>query len=404
MPRPSITPADTIKKRRQPIKRQRLGPVTVTVQHDGPGFMLCTHHADGKRSRQRFTTLSEAIAAFSLRVAGIARDGAAASTGASGADLHAVTSFYAQTADWTPRPSVTDALQHFIEHQRALRTGGTVASAVAERLADADRRGLSATHLSNLRLRLGHFSRDFGDRPLATITPEELTQWLAKRGGARTQKNFLNTIGSAFTTPLALGRIPRNPAAAVRLPKITTAEPGVIDASQLARLLNALPERSLACVAIQALAGVRAAEAQRLMWQNVSLEHRLITISSGVAKTASRRHVPVSDALLEWLQPLHRGTGPLVQKPNVLRRDLAIARRKALITNWPQNALRHTCASAWCTLEADVARVAGWLGNSPSIIHAHYKALITNEQAAAWFNVRPTSSSTGKVVAFQVAG
>ena len=140
MPRPSITPADTIKKRRQPIKRQRLGPVTVTVQHDGPGFMLCTHHADGKRSRQRFTTLSEATAAFSLRVAGIARDGAAASTGASGADLHAVTSFYAQTADWTPRPSVSDALQHFIEHQRALRTGGTVASAVADRLADADRR------------------------------------------------------------------------------------------------------------------------------------------------------------------------------------------------------------------------------------------------------------------------
>ena len=403
MPRPSITPADTIKKRRQPIKRQRLGPVTVTVQHDGPGFMLCTHHADGKRSRQRFTTLSEATAAFSLRVAGIARDGAAASTGASGADLHAVTSFYAQTADWTPRPSVSDALAHFIEHQRALRTGGTVSAAVADRLADADRRGLSAVHLSNLRLRLGHFSRDFGDRPLATITSEELQSWVATRGGARTQKNFLNTVGSIFTKHLASGALARTPVTAVRLPKAATAEPGIIDASQLARLLEALPERSRACVLVQALAGVRAAEAQRLEWQNISMEHRLITISAGAAKTASRRHVPISDSLLEWLRPLHQGTGPLVQNPNTLRRDLAIARRKALITDWPANALRHTCASAWCTIESDVARVAAWLGNSPVIIHQHYRALLTRDEASAWFAVRPVTHSEGKVVPFEAA-
>lgn len=404
MPRASKPPAVAVKTRRQPIRRQRLGGVTVSVTRDGPGFVLAVHHADGRRSRQRFATLSEATSAFSLRVASVARDGAASATVASAADMHAIGAFLGETADWLPRPSVADALAHFIEHQRALRTGGTVASAVAERLADADRRGLSAVHLSNLRLRLGHFSRDFGDRPLATVTSEELTQWLAKRGGARTQKNFLNTVGSIFTTPLSLGRIPRNPAAAVRLPKVVTAEPGTIDASQLARLLEALPERSRACVLVQALAGVRAAEAQRLTWQNVSLEHGLITISAGTAKTASRRHVPICDALLEWLQPLHRGTGPLVQNPNVLRRDLAIARRKALIANWPQNALRHTCASAWCCLEADIARVAGWLGNSPSIIHAHYKALLTRDEAAAWFNVRPTSTSSSTLVPFSVAG
>jgi integrase len=263
---------------------------------------------------------------------------------------------------------------------------------------------LSAVHLSNLRLRLGHFAKAFGDRPLASITPEELQAWVATRGGARTQKNFLNTVGSIFTKHLASGALARTPAAAVRLPKAVTAEPGVIDASQLARLLAALPDRSRACVAVQALAGVRAAEAQRLTWQNISMEHRLITISAGAAKTASRRHAPVSDALAEWLRPLHRGTGPLVTNPNTLRRDLAIARRKALIANWPHNALRHTCASAWCTIESDVARVAAWLGNSPVIIHQHYRALLTHEQASAWLEVRPDTATEGKVVAFQVAG
>ena len=189
----------------------------------------------------------------------------------------------------------------------------------------------------------------------------------------------------------------------MRLPKVVTAEPGTIDASQLARLLAALPERSRACVLVQALAGVRAAEAQRLEWQNISMEHRLITISAGAAKTASRRHVPISDGLLEWLRPLHQGTGPLVQNPNTLRRDLAIARRKALITDWPANALRHTCASAWCTIESDVARVAAWLGNSPVIIHQHYRALLTRDEASAWFAVRPVTHSEGKVVPFEAA-
>jgi integrase len=404
MPRPSKTPAAAVKNRRQPIRRQRLGGVTVTIQHDGPGFMLCTHHPDGRRSRQRFLSLNEATSAFSLRVAAVARDGAASATVASAADMHAITAFLGETADWTPRPSVADALAHFIEHRRALQTSGTVAQAVADRLADADRRKLSAVHLSNLRLRLGHFAKAFGDRPLATITPEELQSWVATRGGARTQKNYLNTIGSIFTKHLESGALARTPAAAVRLPKAAAAEPGVIDAAQLARLLAALPERARACVLVQALAGVRAAEAQRLTWQNISMEHRLITISAGAAKTASRRHVPISEALLAWLQPLHRGTGPLVTNPNTLRRDLAIARRKALIANWPHNALRHTCASAWCTIESDVARVAAWLGNSPVVIHQHYRALLTREQASAWVNVRPDTATDAKVLPFQVAG
>jgi integrase len=403
MPRPSKTPAAAAKTRRQPIKRQKLGGVTVSVTRDGPGFVLAVHHADGKRTRQRFLSLAEASAAFTLRVAAVARDGAASATVASAADLHAVTSFYAQTADWTPRPSVTDALKHFVEHQRSLRTSGTVAQAVDDRLEDASRRKLSEAHQSNLRLRLGHFAKDFGDRPLASITSEELQTWAVTRGGSRTQKNYLNTIGSIFTAHLAAGRIARNPVASVRLPKVVTAEPGIITAAELARLLAALPERSLACVAIQALSGVRAAEAQRLTWGNVNVEHRLITISAGAAKTASRRHVPIGDALLAWLQPLHRGTGPLVTNANTLRRDLAVARRKALISVWPQNALRHTCASAWCCIESDVARVAAWLGNSPAVVHQHYRALVSHDEATAWFAVRPVTHAEGKVVPFEAA-
>jgi integrase len=94
----------------------------------------------------------------------------------------------------------------------------------------------------------------------------------------------------------------------------------------------------------------------------------------------------------------------VTESADILRNDFEKARREAGIKTWPANALRHTAASAWCCLEHDVSKVAAWLGNSPAVIHQHYRALLTHEQATAWFNVRPTSASSSTLVPFQVAG
>ena len=46
----------------------------------------------------------------------------------------------------------------------------------------------------------------------------------------------------------------------------------------------------------------------------------------------------------------------------------------------------------------NAAQAALELGNSPSVLQAHYKELATPEEAAAWFAVRP--QDTNKVVSF----
>ena len=211
-------------------------------------------------------------------------------------------------------------------------------------------------------------------------------------------------ISSIFAPAHTSGQIPHNPVSAVKLPKVVSGEPTTVTASQLAALLEAAPERSRAAIAIQALSGLRLSEVQRLDWGQVSLTHRLITVGADRTKTASRRHVPVCDSLLAWITPLHRGQGMVAESEDILRNDSEKARREAGIKVWPANAMRHTCASAWCSLEHDVSKVAAWLGNSPTIIHQNYRALLTHEQASAWFAVRPTSSSTGTVLPFSVAG
>jgi integrase len=48
------------------------------------------------------------------------------------------------------------------------------------------------------------------------------------------------------------------------------------------------------------------AELSRLHWNAIDLERGIIEVRAGQAKTASRRIIPISDNLRQWLQPLPR--------------------------------------------------------------------------------------------------
>jgi len=380
--------------------------VTISIIKDGAALALITHYADGRRTRERYRTPAEANTAFALKTAAVGRDGVEVARAAESGDLRAIHEFRNATADWPTKPSVETALRFYVEHQRSLKVAGTVQEACDARIEDAHRRKLSKRSQNDLRLRLGRFARDFGSRSLAGITTAEIQRWIhSEATHPKTMANLRLAISSIFAPARESGQIPHNPVSAVKLPKVVSGEPTTITASQLAAILESAPERSRAAIAIQALSGLRLSEVQRLDWAQVSLTHRLITVSADRTKTASRRHVPVCDSLLAWITPLHRGQGMVAESEDILRNDSEKARREAGIKTWPANALRHTCASAWCCLEHDVSKVAAWLGNSPTIIHQNYRALLTHEQAADWFAVRPSSSpSTGTVLPFSVAG
>ena len=70
-------------------------------------------------------------------------------------------------------------------------------------------------------------------------------------------------------------------------------------------------------LAIGAFAGLRTAEIQRLDWSKVNLSTGYITVDAGIAKTNSRRLVPISCNLAEWLRPYASSHGPVVPIENV---------------------------------------------------------------------------------------
>lgn len=52
---------------------------------------------------------------------------------------------------------------------------------------------------------------------------------------------------------------------------------------------------------------------------------------------------------------------------------------------WAKNGLRHSYISYQLAILNDTARVALEAGNSPDVIFAHYRELVTPEAAKAWF-------------------
>ncbi|MFM8719994.1 MAG: hypothetical protein ACKOFH_10780, partial [Chthoniobacterales bacterium] len=86
----------------------------------------------------------------------------------------------------------------------------------------------------------------------------------------------------------------------------------------------------------------------------------------------------------------HAGEGAVVPSAEIYRKVTALARRLGI--TWPHNGLRHSFISYRIAQVQNAQQVALEAGNSPDIIFRHYRELATEEQAAAWFAIRPAAA------------
>ena len=83
---------------------------------------------------------------------------------------------------------------------------------------------------------------------------------------------------------------------------------------------------------------------------------------------------------------------------------MKIAREKAGISDWPNNALRHGFASYHLAKFHDAAALALEMGHTDSdMLFAHYRQLVKPKDAARYWNIVPTSKRSAKIVAFKAA-
>jgi site-specific recombinase XerD len=187
--------------------------------------------------------------------------------------------------------SINDAAGFYLDHlERIRRCNITVAQLAAEVLAAKQKDGFGVLYLTDLRKRLNRFARDFGTRPIAAITVEELDDWLRNLECApKTRANFRANIGVLFSYAERRRMIDTNPVKRTSAPKLVDKAPEIFSINELTALLNSAQSTSpdvVPMLTVAAFAGLRDAEIKRLDWNEVNLERGFIEVK------ASRQKAP----------------------------------------------------------------------------------------------------------------
>jgi hypothetical protein len=103
--------------------------------------------------------------------------------------------------------------------------------------------------------------------------------------------------------------------------------------------------------------------------------------------------VEVCPALAAWLEPYREFTGKIcpitAASVDVLWQQQFLRLCDQAKVSRKRNGLRHAFCSFHFALHANENLTAAQAGNSPAMVHQHYKGLATRAQAEEWFNVQP---------------
>ena len=158
-----------------------------------------------------------------------------------------------------------------------------------------------------------------------------------------------------------------------------------------------------AMIALGGLAGLRTSELLRLDWSDVWRVKGHIEITAGKAKTRQRRLVEVVPALAAWLAQFRQFTsGKLTDLHEITWQQHFVALcEKASVQRKP-NGLRHAFCSFHYAAHGNENTTAQQAGNSPAMVHQHYKGLATAADGKRWFAVKPAKTE-GKVIPMPAA-
>ncbi len=394
-------------------------PIYSALTPSGSEGYLLSYYANGRRVQQRAATLATAVDAAKAKIREL-------TTGAAhvGSLTPRQTAVVADAIEIL-RPtgvSLSEAARQFVEAHTILAGQGSLADAarlyaqdvnkrkiprrtvsqvVAEFRAELEVSGLSELYRRDARIRLGRAAEAFKTQ-IADVMPDSIVAWLSQgKRSPRSYNNDRNALVTLWRWAKKKGYLPEGIATAPeRTPKRKDvgSEIQILTPENFALLLKNTPTTFLPYVAIGGLAGVRTAEISRLDWSEVHMAERHILISAAKAKTASRRIVPICDALAAWLKPLVKSDGPIMPFANEQSMLNQWSRAKARmvgadnkpLVEVPTNALRHSYASYRLAQVEDAAKVSLEMGNSPRKLFQNYRQLVTKAQAKKWFAVVPS--------------
>ncbi len=293
------------------------------------------------------------------------------------------------------------ALKFYAKHLDARGTSARMLAAFDEFYAAKERDKVSAVHLRDFKYRLEPFARKFATRLACDFDTKDLNRWLeALKCAPASRGNHRRLLHNLFEYCRRRGWCEKNPVTDASKLKPEVEAPGILTPAQAAALLAACPAEIVPAVAIGLFAGLRTAEIARLDWSEVNLARGFIEVTAKKSKTAARRLVTITDNLRAWLLPHAKTSGPVRLTEERMKIRFNAARLAAGITEWPNNAARHSFASYHLALHESADKTALQIGHTKTdVLFQHYRELVTPEDAAAYFAITPSDGIQREVAA-----
>lgn len=314
-----------------------------------------------------------------------------------------------------PPPALLEVLTDYGKRWESAQKGSTVAAAVESFLESkrAEIGGEESPNTLALKTRLGKFAAAFGPRIVATISTAEISDWILGLSGPKsatarqiakgrpvksgalsmqTKKNHRLAVHAFFGWAKSRGMTGANPVTDSAKPKVPKVAPGILKPAEVGAFLAAIASTPeiVPFWAVRIFAGIRESEAVRMDWSMIDLGRMKINLPASVTKTGRPRGVDIQPALAAFLQPLAKKTGSLAPKSEMARR-WQLGKAFPVGCDMPRNWARHTFATMHLHHFQDAGKTSLQLGHgeSPEMLNAHYAAYATDEDAAAFWEIRP---------------
>ena len=284
-----------------------------------------------------------------------------------------------------------DAVKFWALHNAPDVQRRLVSDVVTELLETKQNSGCSHRYLGDLRVRLGRFSRSF-QCPISSVTQDLAERWINEVGTSpQNYNNFRTVLSTMFRFAQNKRYVPEdfNPIDSLGRRKVVGTETEVFTPDEMSRLLRSSSPQLLPLLALGAFAGLRREELLKMEWRDLKHESEIVHVSAFKAKTASRRTVPMTPNLKLWLKPFLGQSGLIWPGTQWAQNKEQKRIAGAADVLWKDNGLRHSFISYRLAIVEDTSKVALEAGNSPSMVHKHYKALVTRSDAEAWFSIVP---------------
>jgi len=289
--------------------------------------------------------------------------------------------------------SLAEAAEYYVKNVLAFRSSPTIAEAADALVRDLASSGRRERTLKCMQSFLKPLKELHGSHRVSDLREEDIRGFCVDPSvSGRTQQNRRRLMVQFFNFCRNHRWVSEN--IAERLPRVSAEnrEPGVLTVEEAERLLKHAERFGLlGFVCLGLFAGIRRAELARMDWSAVRIPDNEIVIDRSVAKTRSRRVIPIEETLMAWLQFCPKKHGPIVPVDVDIDHDIRHLKKAAGIQNWPHNGLRHSFASyhlAQCKDPQRTAYVLGHVGGT-DVLHACYKGLVSFKDAERFWALRP---------------